>query len=55
MADKGFTVEDLLPFGVSPIIPAVFGRKGQISPPEVVETQSIAFLCVYVERGIKQN
>ena len=25
-----------------------FGSKGQISPQEVVETQSIAFLCIHV-------
>ena len=38
MADKGFTVEDLLPLGVSLNIPPFLGSKGQMSPEEVVET-----------------
>ena len=54
MADKGFTVEDLLPLGVSLNIPPFFRSKGQISPQEVVETQSIAFLCIHVERAINK-
>ena len=49
MADKGFTVEDLLHLGASlPGYNTFFGSKGQISPQEVVETQSIAFLCIHV-------
>ena len=52
MADKGFTVEDLLPLGVSLNIPPFLGSKGQMSPQEVVETQSIASLHIHVERGI---
>ena len=44
MADKGFTVEDLLPLGVPLNIPPFLGSKGQTSPQEVVETQSI-FYC----------
>ena len=51
MADKGFTVEDLLPLGVSLKIPPFLGNKGQMSPEEVVETHSIASLR-HVERGI---
>ena len=54
MADKGFTVEDLLPLGVSLNIPPFLGSKGQTSPQEVVETQSIAFLCIHVERGLNK-
>ena len=54
MADKGFTVEDLLPLGVSLNIPPFLGNKGQMSPEEVVETQSIASLRIHVERGIKK-
>ena len=48
MADKGFTVEDLLPLGVSLNIPPFLESNGQTSPQEVVETQSIAFLCIHV-------
>ena len=54
MADKGFTVEDLLPLGVSLNIPPFLGNKGQMSPEEVVETQSIASLHIHVERGINK-
>lgn len=54
MADKGFTVEDLLPLGVSLNIPPFLGSKGQMSPEEVVETQSIAALRIHVERAINK-
>ena len=54
MADKGFIVEDLLPFGVSLNIPPFLRSKGQMSPQEVVETQSIASLRIHVERGINK-
>ena len=50
MADMGFTVEDLLPLGVSLNMPPFLGSKEQTSPQEVVETQSIAFLCT--KRGL---
>ena len=53
MADKGFTVEDLLPLGVSlNNIPPFLGHKGQMIPEEVVETQSIASLRI--ERRINK-
>ena len=51
MADKGFTVEDLLPLGVSLNIPPFWEV---MSPQEVVETQSIASLRIHVERGINK-
>lgn len=54
MADKGFTVEDRLGFGVSLNVPPFLGNKGQMSPDEVLETQSIAYLCIHVERGINK-
>ena len=54
MADKGFTVEDLLPLGVSLNTPPFWGSKGQMSPQEVVETQSIASLRIHVEREINK-
>lgn len=54
MADKGFTVEDLLPLGVSLNIPPFLGSKGQMSPEEVVETIDCcpSHSC---EKGNKQN
>lgn len=54
MADKWFTVEDLLPLGVSLNIPPFLEKKGKMSPEEVAETQSIASLRIHVERGINK-
>ena len=49
MVDKGFTVQDLLPLGVSLNIPPFLGSKGQMTPEEVVQTQQIASLQIHVE------
>lgn len=54
MADKGFTIQDLLPLGVSLNIPPFLGSKGQMSAAEVVETQSIASVRIHVERAINK-
>ena len=54
MADKGFTIEDLLPLGVSQNIPPFLGNKGQMSPEEVALTQTIASLRIHVERAINK-
>ena len=54
MADKGFTVQDLLPLGVSLNIPPFLGSKGKMTPEEVVQTQQIAFLRIHVERAINK-
>ena len=54
MADKGFTVEDLLPLGVSLNVPPFLGSKEQMSPEKVVEIQSIASLRIHVEREINK-
>ena len=54
MADKGFTVEGFLPLGVSLNIPPFLGNKGQMSPEEVVEAQSIASLHIHVGRRINK-
>ena len=54
MADKGFTIQDLLPLGVSLNIPSFLGSKGQMTPEEVVATQSIASLRIHVERAINK-
>ena len=54
MADKGFTVQDLLPLGVSLNIPPFLGSKGQMTPEEVVQIQQIAFLRIHVERAINK-
>ena len=44
MADKGFTIWDLLPPGVLHNIPPFLGSQGQISSQDVITTQSIASL-----------
>ena len=53
MADRGFTVDDLLePLGVSLNIPAFLKGRAQLSKEEVVETQQIASWRIHVERYI---
>ena len=54
MADKGFTIEDLIPPGIKLNIPPFLGSHGQISPEDVVKTQTIASLRVNVERAINK-
>ena len=51
MANKGFTIDDLLPPGVGLNI---LGMQGQMSAEDVVQTQSIASLRVHVERAINK-
>ena len=52
MADKGFTIEDLLPPEFKLNIPPFLGSQGQMSPEDVVKTQTVASLRVNVERAI---
>ena len=54
MADKGFTIDDLLPPCVGLNILPFLGMKGQMSAEDVVKTQSIASLRVHVERAINK-
>ena len=54
MADKGFTIEDLLPLGVSLNIPPFLGQSQQIPAEDVVKTQVIASLGIHVERAINK-
>jgi len=54
MAEKGFTVQDLLPLGVSLNIPPFLGTKGQMTPEEVVQTQQIAAIRIHVEPAISK-
>lgn len=54
MADKGFTILDLLPLGVSLNLPLFLGSKGQMSAEDVSKTQSIASLRIHVERAINK-
>lgn len=54
MADKGFTIEDLLPLGVSLNIPPFLGSNEQMSAEDVIKTQTIASLRIHVERAINK-
>ena len=53
MADKGFTIEDLLPLGVSLNLPLFLGGSSQM-PADVVKTQEIASLMIHIERAINK-
>ena len=53
MADKGFTVEDLLPLGVSLNIPPFLEVRSKSALRKWLR-QSIAFLCIHVERAINK-
>ena len=55
MADRGFTIEDILtPLGVGLNIPPFLSSRQQLDPSEVVETQQIASLRIHVERAIRR-
>jgi len=54
MADKGFTIDDLLTVGVSLNIPPFLGHYDQMPPEDVVKTQVIAALRIHVERAINK-
>ncbi|CAB3994178.1 THAP domain-containing 6 [Paramuricea clavata] len=54
MADKGFTIEDVLPLGVLLNIPPFLGQSSQMSAKDVVKTEEIASLRIHVERAINK-
>lgn len=54
MADKGFTIEDILPLGVSLNIPPFLGMSDQMPAEDVIATQEIASLRIHVERAINK-
>ena len=55
MADKGFTISDLLePIGVGLNIPPFLGLRSQQTPKEVIATQEIASERIHVERAINK-
>ena len=54
MADKGFTIEGLLPLSMSLNIPSFLGRSDQMPPEDVVKTQCIAALRIHVKRAINK-
>jgi len=54
MADTGFTIQDLLPVGVSLNIQPFLGSYVQMPAEDVVKTQEIASLRIHVERAINK-
>lgn len=54
MADKGFTIEYILPLGVSLNIPPFLGMSDQMSAEHVIATQEISSLRIHVERAINK-
>ena len=54
MADKGFTIEDLLSLGVTLNIPPLLGSNSQMTAEDVIKTQEIASIRVHVERAINK-
>ena len=55
MADKGFTMSDILPLGVSLNIPPFLGTAAQMPPEDVVKTQEIARLHIHVKHVINKS
>ena len=54
MADKGFTIEDKLPLGVSLNILAFLGSNEHMFSEDVIKTQTIVSLRIHVERVINK-
>jgi hypothetical protein len=54
MADKGFTIEDLLPLGVTLNLSPFLGSSSQMPAGDVVKTHEIASLRIHVERAINK-
>jgi hypothetical protein len=54
MADKGFTIEDLLPLGVTLNLPPFLGSSAQMPESDVLKTQQIASLRIHIERAINK-
>ena len=52
MADKGFTIKDLFPLGVTLNIPPFLGSNSQITAQDVIKTQEIASVRIHLERAI---
>ena len=54
MADKGFTIQGLLPLGISLNLPPFLGGSSQMPAEDVVKTQEIASLRIHIERAINK-
>ena len=54
MANRGFTIEDVLPPGVSLNVPPRLNETGQMTENERTTTQRIASVHIHVERAIER-
>ncbi|XP_037572316.1 uncharacterized protein LOC119454464 [Dermacentor silvarum] len=54
LADRGFTVNDLLPHGVKLSLPSFLKGRPQMSCQDVVASRRLARLRVHVERSIRR-
>ena len=54
MADRGFTIEDILPTGVTLNVPPKLNETGQLTENERLTTRRIASIRIQVERAIEQ-
>ena len=54
LADKGFTISDLLPLGVFLNLPPFLGGSSQMPAEDVVKTQEIASLRIHIEQAINK-
>ena len=54
MADKGFTIKDLLPLGISLNLLPFLGGSSQMPAEDVVKNQEIASLRIHIKRAINK-
>lgn len=54
MADKGFTIQDFLPLGISLNIPPFLGSSDHMPAQDVIRTQEIASLRIHVEGAMNK-
>lgn len=54
MADREFTIQDLLPLGVSLNVPPFLGSSSLMQAEDFIKTQEIASWRIHVERAISK-
>ena len=54
LADRGFTIMDILPPGVSLALPAFTRGRKELSEQEVTSTRRLADVRIHIERAIRR-
>ena len=54
MANKGFTIKDLLPLGILLNLPPFLGGSSQMPAEDVVKTQEITCLRIHIKLAINK-